>query len=82
VLHHQCAVVLNCKWVCVDVLWSATSEEEHRPRESLVGESAGNEIWAQEGNHRRQEEIAGALSVCVKWPEREADNSPVYIVDT
>ena len=48
----------------------------------MVGQSAGNEIWAEEGGgNKRQEEIAGALSVCVKWPEREADNSHVYIVD-
>jgi len=39
--------------------------------------SAGTE---EEGGNRRQEEIAGALSVCVKWPERET-NSPAYIVD-
>jgi hypothetical protein len=45
-------------------------------------ESAGNEIWAEEGGgNRQQEEIAGSLSVCVKWPEREADSSPVYIVN-
>lgn len=59
----------SCGW--------ATLQEEHGLRES-----AGNEIWAEEGEgNRRQKEIAGALSVCVKWPEREADNSPIYIVD-